>query len=172
MGIKLETIKVLAGAETGKAALLFDMPGAGEVSVASGILLAPTPSVWSMFPWKLEVIEVCQNYQLSVKLLTGFVTFSDIAGTPAARFGTGIGDPGYQANVATGALSGIAYGLNNPGAVDIVQAGNTSNRPMEISASGEITVWYTNNTGYPAYAKAVLTVGAEAVLPFPPYLVP
>lgn len=180
MGLKTSEINSLVassvasatGAETGRAALVFDMPGSGEVGVASGIILTPTPSVWSMFPWRLEAVEACQSYQLSVRLYVGFVIFSDTVGTPDTRFGTGVGDPGFQANVSGYNLPGVAYSLAGLGSVDLVQTGNTSNRPMEINSSGEISLWYMNNPSSSAYVKAVLTVGAEVVLPFAPFLTP
>jgi hypothetical protein len=169
--IKTSEVKALAGAETGKAALLIDLPGPGEVGTPSGIVLTPTPGVWSLFPWRLEAMEVCQNYQLSTRLYEGFVVFGDVGADPLARFGTGIGDPGYSSNSSGYSLPGIAYSLNSIGQVDLVQ-NNLGNRPIEISIAGEITLWYVNNSGNPGYVKAVLTVGAELVLPVAPVLVP
>lgn len=166
--IKTDEVKALVGARSGMAALEFDLPGAGDVGVASGIILEPTPGEWSMFPWRLEVVELCQGYQLSTKVYEGFVAFSNIVGTPDARFGTGLADPGYSSTGSGNALLGIGYGvLNDSGQIGLKLSGAAS-RPISVGASGEVTLYYTSNSAQPAYAKAVLYVGAEVILPFEP----
>lgn len=169
--IKTARVLALTGSKNGLALLEWDLPGgSGEVGLNTGLILAPTAASWSVFPWKLESTEACQNYQLNTKVFTGFVAFSDIVGTPDARFGTGVGDPGYSANQQGNYLQGVSYSLSNL-AVDLAQL-NGASRPIEILSTGEIVMYYNNPTGNAAYVKAVLTIGEEVILPFPPFLVP
>lgn len=151
----------------GKALLSWDMPSSGEVVQDTSIVLAPTAAVWSMFPWQLEAVEEHQGTQLVSKIYEGFIVFSDIVGDPAARFGSGIGDPGYSANQQN-FLTGAAYSQSSTTQVCLAQLGNTANRPIEIDVLGEISLWYINNGGGLGYARGIFTVGQEIVLPFSP----
>lgn len=152
---------------TGKTTLTFNMGAPGDFGQASGIILNPTAAVWSTFPWRWEAIESAPGYQLAASLYTGFITFSNIAGTPNVRFGTGVGDPGYSANTNPDTLQVFGYNRSTSGQVLLAQTG-AANRPISIALSGEISLYYTNNGGGTSFAKGVFTVGPEVILPNPP----
>lgn len=177
MGLLTTQVAAAAGAAfwpnpVGKAVIETSSPGAGpgELAMDSGIILAPTASQWSMFPWRLDMVASSQNQMLGARVYAGLVLFSDIAGTPDVRFGTGTGDPGRQVNSSPTKLQGFNYNLANDAGVDLLMD-NTPSRPIEIFATGEIRLW-VSYLQHPAYVKGVLTVGPEVILPFNPFLVP
>lgn len=152
----------------GKKALEFGMPTNGDYGVPSGIILAPTPAVWSMFAWRWEALESKSSYQLSARVYAGFVLFSDGGGTPADRYGSGNEDPGFQGNAIVSRAQSFAYNRQSDMAF-LVQNNNETNRPIEILSTGEIVLYNRNDGGAgAAYAKGVLTVGPEVILPAAP----
>lgn len=156
---------------TGKAVLEFDFSGGSPQGVASGIILAPTASVVSMYQWRWEAVERGGTYQLSARVMSGYVVFSAGAGTPDLRFGSGLFDPGVGSNnsEAQGDIVGYNYSRSTINRTHPDADGNTADRPVSIAASGEITFWYLASDPAPnGYAKGVLTVGPEVILPAGP----
>lgn len=151
----------------GKVVLEYTLPVVQATSQNTGIVLSPTAGVWATFPWRWEVVESCPGYQLAARVYVGFITFSDIAGDPLVRFGTGIGDPGFSANGGASPAQGFNYNLSNSGSVTLLQNG-TGDQPIALLSSGEIVLGVYNNTNTIAYAKGVFTVGPELVLPSNP----
>lgn len=177
MGLLTTKVAVAAGAAfwpnpVGKALLETYSPGAGpgELAMDSGIILNPLAAVWSMFSWRWDVLEIGQNQLLGAKVYAGYVLFSDAVDTPDARFGTGKGNPGYQANANPIKTQAFNYNLASDTNVELLM-NNSDSRPIEILPTGEIRLWVSYAT-HPAYVKGVLTVGPEIVVPFNPFLTP
>lgn len=143
-----------------------NVPLNSSVTVATGIILATQPSVWVMFPCQIEAIEAIPGEQLTARLFESFITFSPIAGTPAARFGTGQGDPGYVSDYQGQQyvnMVGVSYAVAN-GSNSILRF-----EPFLVDATGEVSLRYQNQSLSKAgYAKALLSFGAPVILPFAP----
>jgi hypothetical protein len=144
----------------------------------TGIILAPTPGVWSVYQWQFDGIRVRKNYSLRASLTTGFIVFSKIAGTPDARFGTGLNNPGFGGlgSKASGQFEesfSVPYSaLNDPTSETrpgFGQGAPVPNCPIGILPTGEVVFSMNANTGEPMAVRAVLTISPEIIWPFDIY---
>jgi len=145
----------------------------------TGIILTPTPAVWSVYQWQFDGIRARQSYSLRASLTTGFIVFSDIVGTPAARFGTGIANPGFGAlGPVTASQFGESYSVpylaplsgnddNTPG---FGMGTATTDCPIKIlptsPTTGEVVFSMLGVNDERMAARGVLTISPEIIWPY------
>jgi hypothetical protein len=146
----------------------------------TGIILAPTPGVWSMYQWQFDGIRLQQNYSLRAALTTGFILFSDIAGTPDVRFGTGLGDPGFGNPGSPSAQFTESFSMPyTPPFIDSSDvapgfgqsSGPLGNMPIAILSTGEVvfSMYDASGDANSKAARGVLTISPQLpALSFPP----
>ena len=141
----------------------------------TGIILTPTPLVWSVYQWQFDGIRVRQGYELRASLTTGFIVFSKIAGTPAFRFGTGRADLGFgELGVVGSDQFGESYSVPYlaplSGNSDITpgfgQGSTLPNCPIGILPTGEVVFSMLGVNDERMAARGVLTISPEIIWPF------
>lgn len=153
-------------APSGKTVINLNWNNNGQYKTQNtGIILTPTPGVWSLYQWQFDSIRVQQNSRLAASLATGFIVFSNIAGAPNVRFGTGLGNPGFGAfgNLAESFSQPYNDPLNSsPGVPGFGVSTDQPNLPIGILASGEVVFSMTDDNGPDLKAvRGVLTISPE-----------
>lgn len=162
---------------SGKVVISLDWNNDGQTKGQNtGIILTPTPGVWSVYQWQFDSIRFRQSYTLLSSILSGFIIFAPDAGTPAARFGAGAGDPGFGSpqgfneEYTTPYNFGVGVVPESPG---FGQGLGFADVPIDILATslttGEVrfSMYDTHATANPMGARGVLTISPELLFAAP-----
>ena len=154
-----------------KAVVEYSNPGGlGPVSVPTGIIVLPSPGVYSAYQCRFEGFVAQQGYQISAFMYLQFVLFSNGVGTPDVRFGTGNGDPGWASDSYRGTSGGPGrmYSYQYNRSQDSFSLPDYGNDSMTVAASGEISMNFNWSSNPPIYVKGVFAVSPEIIVPFSP----
>lgn len=163
---------------SGKVVISLDWNNDGQTkSQDTGIILTPTPLVWSVYQWQFDSIRFRQNYTLLSSIVSGFIIFAPAVGSPADRFGAGQGNPGFgsfagfneEYTTPYGFGVGVVpespgFGQNGPSIADV---------PIDILATspttGEVrfSMYDAHGTTNPMGARGVLTISPELLFAAP-----